>query len=97
MKLSRAQARALDAASRGELRRWKEAAGFAAGGKTYAVGLGTVQKATIDSLTASQPPLLADGEPTERDVPLVLTASGRAALAEHRQPYLRHVGKARTR
>ena len=92
VKLTPARARALQAAADGRLRQWKDA-----GGKTYAEGQGTVQRATIDALRGSQPPLLAEGAHTSMGVALVLTAAGKAALAEHRVGAIKHVGKARPR
>jgi len=97
VKLSEAQARALEAAARGELRRWNDAPGFVAGGKTYAVGHGTIQKGTVESLTGSQPPLLTEGEQDDRAMTWQITACGRAELAAHRAPYRQHRGKARPR
>jgi hypothetical protein len=94
LELTPARARALEAAGRGELHRYSGPAELAADGKTYAAGLGTVQKGTIEALRGAEPPLLTEGEPAGRYVPLVLTAAGRAALAEHNSA-IRYVGKGR--
>jgi len=93
--VSNAQAKALQAATDGALRRWNEATGFRAGGKTYIIGLGPVQKPTIDALLNADPPLLAEGAKGERWTQLVITPAGFAALAEHATAAARHVGKAR--
>jgi ABC-type enterochelin transport system substrate-binding protein len=93
--ITSAQALALTAAEKGTLRRWNDDLDTPAAGKTYAPGLGTVAKPTIDTLMAAEPALLAVGERSARDVALVLTQAGTAALEAYRAPYRTHVGKGR--
>lgn len=95
MRVSDTQAKILQAAEAGALTRLDEVPGMAAGGRTYAAGVGTVQKPTIDALWGAQPPLLADGARGDRFTRIELTDAGRAALDEHRQGARLHVGKGR--
>lgn len=90
--ITETQAKALEAAERGELYQQDVPDG---GVKTYARRIGTIRRPTVRALMAREPALLAAGEQTGVRRALTITQSGRDALRAFNAGPARHVGKAR--